>query len=78
MTNKLAWSEDQLAKLKSMAEAGASPVRVAAALNRNTASVRVMGRKIGITFKGVREAKRERDAKIAAAQQAEGRVAERF
>jgi hypothetical protein len=71
MLNKLSWSDDQLAKLKSMAEAGASPSRVAAALNRKTTSIRVMGRKIGVTFKGMREVKRERDAKIAAAQGAE-------
>ena len=52
------WSTEDLEKLKSMANAGASPVRCAAALRRTVASVRTKAREQGTPFRTQREARK--------------------
>ena len=62
------WDDAQVERLKQMAASGASMLRISAALRRNTTSVQVKARKLGIPFVGLREAKKLRDAKIAEAE----------
>jgi hypothetical protein len=62
------WDDEQVERLKQMAAGGASMLRISAALRRNTTSVQVKARKLGIPFVGMREAKKLRDAKIAEAE----------
>ncbi|NVN84886.1 MAG: hypothetical protein HXX15_02245 [Rhodopseudomonas sp.] len=63
------WDDEQVAQLKALVATGASPIRAAAALKRAQSSVLVKARKLGTPFMGSREAKRLRNAKIAAAEQ---------
>jgi len=63
------WDDEQIARLKALVASGASPIRAAAALKRAQSSVKAKARKLGMPFVGSREAKRLRNAKIAAAEQ---------
>jgi len=63
------WDEAQVAQLRALVAGGASPVRAAAALKRAQSSVQAKARKLGTPFIGSRQAKRLRNAKIAAAEQ---------
>lgn len=62
------WDDEQVSRLKEMIESGASAVRAAAALKRARSSVQVKARKLGMPFMASRDAKRLRNAKIAAAE----------
>jgi hypothetical protein len=69
MTNSCKpWDDEQVERLKALIASGASPVRAAAALKRAQTSVQVKARKLGTPFMGSREAKKIRNAKIAAAE----------
>jgi GcrA cell cycle regulator len=62
------WDDEQISRLKELIESGASAVRAAAALKRARSSVQVKARKLGMPFMASRDAKRLRNAKIAAAE----------
>ncbi|ABE41020.1 hypothetical protein [Rhodopseudomonas pseudopalustris] len=62
------WDDEQVERLKELIASGASAVRAAAALKRARSSVQVKARKLGMPFMASRDAKRLRDAKIAAAE----------
>lgn len=62
------WDDEQVERLKELISSGASAVRAAAALKRARSSVQVKARKLGMPFMASRDAKRLRDAKIAAAE----------
>ncbi|KIZ39232.1 MULTISPECIES: hypothetical protein [Rhodopseudomonas] len=66
------WDDQQIEQLKELVASGASPIRAAAALKRAQSSVQAKARKLGTPFMGSREAKRLRNAKIAAAEQQQG------
>jgi hypothetical protein len=69
MTNSCKpWDDEQVERLKALIASGASPARAAAALRRAQTSVQVKARKLGTPFMGSREAKKLRNAKIAAAE----------
>jgi hypothetical protein len=69
MTNSCKpWNDEQVERLKALIASGASPARAAAALKRAQTSVQVKARKLGTPFIGSREAKKRRNAKIAAAE----------
>ena len=51
------WTDADLAKLRKLADEGASLVRAAAALNRRTTSVAKICRREGITLAGTRQLK---------------------
>ena len=51
---KTSWTPDQVARLKELAAAGASPIRIAAALNRPIAGVRAGARELGIEIRTVK------------------------
>lgn len=61
---KTSWTPDQLKRLKDMAESGASPIRIAAALNRPVVGVRARARQLGIELPTLSEMR----AKIRAAE----------
>jgi hypothetical protein len=54
-----AWTAEDLARLVELAEGGASVVRAAAALNRQTRQVAKKARQLGKPLKGVRILKAE-------------------
>jgi hypothetical protein len=61
------WSEADREKLKHMVEAGASPLKCAAAVRRKLASVRKQAHQIGSPFPDVRAVRRrQREAEAAA------------
>ena len=60
MPNRRPWTEDDIAKLKSMVSAGASAVRVSLALKRPIAAVKNRARDLGMPFRHDLELKRER------------------
>lgn len=62
------WSAEELAKLKTMAESGASAVKVAVALRRNVNSVKKQARIMGVHLPGVREIRQNLRAAEEAAQ----------
>ncbi len=51
------WTEEDIGRLIQLSEQGSSLIRAAGALNRNTASVQKMARRLGRHFPGVRETK---------------------
>lgn len=65
------WSGAERDKLKQMIEAGASPLKCAAALKRNLNSVRKQAHAIGTPFPDMRAVRRRlKDAQVAAMQSA--------
>ncbi len=52
---KGSWSAEDLARLAALAESGATVTRAAGALNRSTASVQTMARRLGAPLVGTRE-----------------------
>lgn len=52
---KRSWTPDDIARLKALAQAGASPARISAALNRSMISVQKLARKLGVRIRSVRE-----------------------
>ena len=54
---KRSWTDADMARLRDLSAAGASVMRAAAALNRQTSAVKKMARIHGIALIGVREAK---------------------
>jgi len=51
------WTDDDVAKLRSLAAQGVTRLRAAAALGRGTASIQKKARELGLVFPGVRETK---------------------
>lgn len=49
------WTDDDIAKLRKLAAAGATLMRASAALNRAGTSVQKKARSLGIRFPGVRQ-----------------------
>jgi hypothetical protein len=49
------WTSDQMDRMKQLAVSGASAVRIASALDRSIAAVRVRANKVGIKIRGRRE-----------------------
>jgi hypothetical protein len=62
------WKEEEIARLKEIADSGASITRCAASLNRSTISIRNQARKLGLVFEGIRKTRSLQRAKIAAAE----------
>lgn len=54
-TLKTSWTDNQIARLKELAAAGASPIKVAAAVNRPIATVRAKARELGIELRTIGE-----------------------
>lgn len=52
---KTSWTDTETEKLRRLAASGASPIRIAAAVNRPLAGVRSMARKLGIKLLTVHE-----------------------
>ncbi len=52
---KTSWTLDQVARLKELADAGASPIRIAAALKRPINGIRARARELGIEIRSIKE-----------------------
>lgn len=61
------WSEEELERLKHLVLSGATALRAAAALKRSISTVKVKARLLRVPFPTNREAKKQREAKYAAA-----------
>lgn len=61
-TNR-SWTPKQIERLKELANAGASPARIAAATKRSIMSVKMRARQVGVEIRTVRQIRaRMRDA----------------
>jgi hypothetical protein len=61
------WTEADITRLRTMAEAGASPMACAAALRRNVQAVRRQASRLGVHLPTMRETrKRQREAEAQA------------
>lgn len=56
------WSAAEGEKLKAMAEAGASPIKIAAAMKRNVQAVRRQANRLGISLPTTRETRKRQRA----------------
>ncbi len=54
-TLKTSWTPAQIARLKELADAGASPIRIAAALNRPINGIMDRARKLGIEIRSIKQ-----------------------
>lgn len=61
------WDDEQIEKLRRLSQSGASLLRAAAALKRQQLVVQTKARELGFPLVGLRESKRIRAAKEAAA-----------
>jgi len=66
--NRRPWNEEEIDRLKQLVAAGVSVARAAVMLKRTLVSAQTQARKVGAPFPTVRETKKLRDAKIAAAE----------
>jgi GcrA cell cycle regulator len=62
------WTNEDLLKLKAMAAAGASAMKIAAALRRKVSSVKKYARDLGIELPGMRDVRNNQRSKISAAE----------
>lgn len=62
------WTDDDIAKLKVMAAAGSSAMKIAAALRRKVTSVKKHARDLGIELPGMREVRNGQRSRITAAE----------
>jgi len=65
---KTSWTPDQVAKLRELANAGASAVRIAGAVNRPINGIMDRARKLGIEIRSIKEMR----AKVREAERAAG------
>lgn len=56
------WSAEESEKLKAMAEAGASPIKIAAAMKRNVQAVRRQANRLGISLPTTGETRKRQRA----------------
>jgi hypothetical protein len=63
------WTDDDISKLKSLAAAGSSAMKIAAALRRRVGSVKKHARELGIELPGMREVRSGQRSRISAAEQ---------
>lgn len=67
MRERKLWTDEEVAKLRKLRAAGASPARVAVALNKRTDRIKAKARELGISFQAQREVrKQQRDKERAA------------
>lgn len=52
---KTSWTSDQVARMKELADAGASALRISAALKRPVTGIKVKARELGIAIRTDRE-----------------------
>jgi hypothetical protein len=65
--NKRPWDAEEIDRLKQLVATGVSLARAAVTLKRTRVSAQTQARKVGTPFPTMRETKKLRDAKIAAA-----------
>lgn len=62
---KRAWTPDQLARLKHLAESGASVIRISAAINKSSSSIRQKAKELGVEIRSIRDIRaRIREAEL--------------
>ena len=61
--SKISWTEDDLKKLNSLLEAGASAARASAVLKRSIRSVQQRARQLGKSFLSVSEPRKQLNSK---------------
>jgi hypothetical protein len=66
--NRRPWNEEENDRLKQLVAAGVSIARAAVMLKRTLVSAQTQARKVGTPFLTMRQTKKLRDAKIAAAE----------
>jgi GcrA cell cycle regulator len=71
--NKRPWNAEEIDRLKQLVATGVSLARAAVTLKRTRVSAQVQARKVGTPFPTMRETKKLRDAKIAAADEKDSR-----
>lgn len=61
------WTSEHIEELRKLVEAGASPLRAAARLNRTSVSVQIKAKELGIPFRDKRIVKRQQRTREAEA-----------
>jgi GcrA cell cycle regulator len=71
--NKRPWDTEEIDRLRQLVATGVSLARAAVTLKRTRVSVQTQARKVGTPFPSMRETKKLRDTKIAAAVEKDSR-----
>lgn len=66
--SKIVWQPEEIERLLSMIEAGATPARAAVVFKRSITGIQNQARKLGKPFPTIRDRKKAQDAKIEAAE----------